>query len=141
MTNYERLLDLPFREVLKEIGIPDKEELAKCFYRYMNCAVLFAPCSICGDVEGGGCLHVCEAWLDAEASPDANYNEDYWHNAEDGNPPTSDPNYEYAVFIHGASLATTLGFDGENFIDYDGNVYNVDWWRPLGERPQVTENE
>ena len=140
MTNYERLLDLPFREVLDEFKNPHKQKVAEALSDFMICDTDTAACRNCESIPAS-CRTVLEAWLDAEASPDANYNEDYWHNAEDGNPPTSDPDYEYAVFIHGASLATTLGFDGENFIDCDGNVYNVDWWRPLGERPQVTENE
>ena len=139
MTNYNRLLDLPLREVLKEIGLPDKEELAKCFYFYMNCTDLPAPCSIFGDVEGGSCVHVCEAWLDAEASPEANYSSDAWHNALAEDPPTSDTTLEYQVFIHGAELATQLIFDGDSWLDNDGNHYFVDWWRPLPERPQVTE--
>ena len=140
MTNYERLLDLPLREVLKEFGNPDAQSVSDAFCFMLKCDDEQPACADCESVPGG-CATVCKHWFDSESAPDANYNEDRWHNAEDENPPTCDPDYEYAVFIHGADLPTTLGFDGENFIDHDGNTYNVDWWRPLGERPQVTENE
>ena len=143
MTNYERLLDLPLREALKELNLNAESErdlLVAIFADLMACELNeIAPCSICDDVELGSCAIVCNVWLDKEASPDANYSRDAWHNALAEDPPTSDTTLEYQVFIHGAELATHLIFDGESWLDNDGNHYFVDWWRPLPERPQVSE--
>ena len=143
MTNYERLLDLPLREVLKELNLNSDSErdlLVAVFSDLMSCAFNdIAPCSLCDDVEFGSCATVCNVWLDAEASPDANYSRDAWHNALEEDPPTSDTTLEYQVFIHGADLASQLIFDGEHWLDSDGNHYRVDWWRLLPERPQVIE--
>ena len=136
MTNYERLLDLPLREVLKEFGNPNIVKAAQGFSFFMNCSDPVVACSICGDVERGSCAVVCEAWLEREASPDANYNEDVWHDATKEDPPTSDITLEYLVLISGAELPTTLTFDGDEWRDSDGNIYVVKYWRPMPKLPE-----
>lgn len=138
MTNYERLLDLPLREVLKEFGNPDAQSVSDVFCFMLNCDDEQPVCADCESVPGG-CATVCKHWFDSEASPDAHYSSDTWHNALAEDPPTSDITLEYQVFIHGAELPTQLIFDGESWLDNDGNHYCVDWWRPLPERPQVSE--
>ena len=139
MTNWERLLDLPLREVIKEF---DRQDAAKVVLSFglsdmMLCDGVAKPCSIC-DFINSSCAGVCEAWLDREADPNANYNEDVWHNAANEDPPTSDTTIEYIVLIHGANQPTVLGYDGEFFLDDDANAYSVDYWRPMPKLPEDT---
>ena len=136
MTNYERLLDLPLREVLKEFGNPSQEKVSDGFSFMLECDnPEFLPCAICDGVPGG-CSTVCNVWFNKESAPDANYNEDVWHNAAEEDPPTSDVTLEYYVLIYGAELPTTLTFDGDEWRDSDGNFYNVKYWRPLPKLPE-----
>ena len=137
MTNWERLLDLPLREVIKEF---DRQEEAKMAIAsglsdMMICDGIAKACKICDSINSF-CAGVCEAWLDREADPDANYNEDRWHNAVEEDPPTSDTTIEYLVLISGADLPTTLVFDGENWLDFNANYYNVKYWRPMPKLPE-----
>lgn len=139
MTNYERLLDLPLREVLKEFDRQDaaKEVLLYCFgCDLMVCNGTALPCKICDDVDGG-CVSVCRAWFDRESSLDANYNEDVWHDAATEDPPTSDVTIEYIVLVDGAELPTTLVFDGSDWRDDSGGYYRVALWRPMPKLPEV----
>ena len=138
MTNYERLLDLPLREVLKEFKVTDCETVSDAFSYFLNCHQNHAACADCEHVFGG-CLTVCKHWFELEAKPDANYSREVWHNALEEDPPTSDTTLEYLVFIHGVDIPCVLIFDGENWLDDNGNHYHIDWWRPLPERPQVSE--
>ena len=138
MTNYERLLDLPFREILNEFGADESEFFDCCKAILLECfpdceGVAF--CKVCHDTPGS-CADVLKAWLLRESDPDANYNEDVWHDAEEEDPPTSDITIEYQVFITGAMLPYTLVFDGEHWIDCLDNHYSVDYWRPLPKRPE-----
>lgn len=136
MTNYERLLDLPLREVMKEFGNPSLEKVADGFGFMLECDNPdFLPCSICDGVPGG-CNMVAKVWFEKESAPEANYNEDIWYDASEEDPPTSDTTVEYLVFITGAELPTTLVFDGEHWIDFNCNHYSVDFWRPLPKRPE-----
>lgn len=139
MTNYERLLDLPLREVLKEFDrqYAAKEALFDCFaFNLMVCDGTALPCKICDDVVGS-CGSVCRAWFDAESASDANYNDDVWHDAAKENPPTSDVTIEYIVLIDGAELPTILTFDGDSWRDDSGAYYCVALWRPMPKLPET----
>lgn len=136
MTNFERLLDLPLREVLKEFGNPNIVEAAQGFSFFMNCCDPVGACSICGDVERGSCAVVCESWFNSESDPDANYNEDVWHDAAEEDPPTSVTTIEYIVLICGASEPTQLIWDGDHWLDSYANHYNVKYWRPMPKLPE-----
>ena len=137
MTNFERLLDLPLREVLKEF---DREEAAKTalasgFSDLMLCDGSSKACKICDSISSS-CSGVCEAWFDSESDSDANYNEDVWHDVAEEDPPTLDTTIEYLVLISGAELPTTLVFDGEHWLDFNANHYNVKYWRPMPKLPE-----
>ena len=142
MTNYERLLDLPLREVLKEF---DCEDLSLECAAEMFSFIIVCPeshehsdvkaCKLCGDVSGS-CSRVCFTWLDSESTPDANYNEDVWHDAANEDPPTSDVTIEYIVVVDGAELPTTLIFDGDSWRDHSGAYYRVALWRPMPKLPE-----
>ena len=45
-------------------------------------------------------------------------------------------NVEYIVLINGAELPTSLVWDGDSFVDYDGNVYCVKFWGAMPELPE-----
>ena len=45
-------------------------------------------------------------------------------------------NSEFIVMIRGATNATTLLFDGEAWVDENGDPYNVTHWMPLPEPPE-----
>ena len=142
MTNWERILDLPLREVLKEFDCEDLslECAAEMFLFIMNCPESSfhpdcIPCKLCDSIIGS-CASVCFKWLESEASSDANYNEDVWHDASEEDPPTSDITLEYLVLISGAELPTTLTFDGDEWRDSDGNIYVVKYWRPMPKLPE-----
>ena len=140
MTNYERLLDLPLREVIQEIKsnavIDEKIAVA----RFVSCLILcsrdVSQCRSCYSDITKGCISSCKYWLDMESAPDANYNEDVWHDAFEEDPPTSDTTIEYLVLISGAELLTTLVFDGESWLDFNANHYNVKYWRPMPKLPE-----
>lgn len=137
MTNYERLLNLPLREVLKEFDYhEDVNSLCEFFSDFMLCTGTANACKICDDVDGG-CALVCRAWFDRESSLDANYNEDVWHDAATEDPPTSDVTIEYIVLVDGAELPTTLVFDGSDWRDDSGGYYRVALWRPMPKLPEV----
>ena len=138
MTNYERLLDLPFREILNELGAKKTDFLDCCKAVLSEITVRCDKvpfCKACDDTPGS-CSNVLESWLERESDSDANYNEDVWHDAEEEDPPTSDTTIEYQVFITGAELPTTLVFDGEHWLDSYANHYNVDYWRSMPKRPE-----
>ena len=44
---------------------------------------------------------------------------------------------DYLVFIRGAEISTILAWDGNSFVDENGNCYSVDYWATLPERPEV----
>ena len=137
MTNYERLLDLPLREVLKEF---DRHEAAKVALAgglsdLMLCDGSAKACKLCDSISGS-CSSVCEAWLNSESAPDANYNEDVWHDASEEDPPTSDTTIEYIVLICGASEPTQLIWDGDYWLDAYANHYSVKYWRPMPKLPE-----
>ena len=47
---------------------------------------------------------------------------------------------EYIVLINGAELPTSLIWDGDRFVDDDGNVYCVKYWGDMPELPlEVTK--
>lgn len=45
-------------------------------------------------------------------------------------------NSEFIVMIRGAVNATTLLFDGDEWVDENGDPYNVTHWMPLPEPPK-----
>ena len=135
MTNYERLLDLSLREVLKEFGNPNIVEAAQGFSFFMNCCDPVGACSICGDVERGSCAVVCEAWLDSESAPDANYNEDRCFYFKK-NPLYSDKIKDYLVIIDGLDFWNIEQLHGDKFLDIDGNVLNVTHYHPMPKLPE-----
>ncbi len=135
MTNYERLLDLPLREVLKEFANPTEKFVADAFSYFSDCynsKVEF--CKLCDEISTS-CSGVCLAWFNKESAPDANYNDDVWHDTSVEVPGCSDTTEDYIVLIDGASKPTLLAFDGEFWLDDDANSYNVTHWRPLPELP------
>lgn len=150
MTNYERLLDLPLREVLKEIGNPSLdvfyEELVEDFgaiFSSCDCKNEIPACSFCCDVNGS-CSSVFRYWLNLEADPNANYNDQCWLDADVELPPSGDTTERYLAVICGANQPTLLAYDGDNFIDPDSDdyiTYKVKYWRPLPELPQNKPTE
>ena len=153
MTNYERLLDLPLREFVKEF---DKNADIKEFLLFILEAMIgsngFAPpCETCENFSNNtfqfykicgssDCMKVCLAWLNCESASDANYNDDRWHGAAKEDPPTSDVTIEYIVLVDGAELPTTLIFDGDSWRDHSGAYYRVALWRPMPKLPEEVIN-
>ena len=45
-------------------------------------------------------------------------------------------NAEYIVLINGAKLPTSLVWDGDSFVDHDGNPYCVKYWGDMPELPK-----
>lgn len=140
MTNYERLLDLPLREIISEIKsntlIDERKAVANFVSHLITCSPDVPQCCSCYKDITKGCISSCMYWLDTKSDPDANYNEDVWHDATNEDPPTSDVTIEYIVLIDGAELPTILVFDGEHWLDSYANHYKVKYWRPMPKLPE-----
>ena len=57
-----------------------------------------------------------------------------WHIFAEDKPEAT--GIEYIVLINGAELATVLTWNGCNFYDDVGNLYNVKYWAYMPEPPE-----
>lgn len=60
-----------------------------------------------------------------------------WHSFGLEKPTVS--NVEYIVLINGAELPTSLIWNGDSFVDHDGNTYCVKLWGEIPELPKLSE--
>ena len=136
MTNYERLLNLPFGEVLREFNAYDKAACSRILSYFIDCDESFkhAACDLCCHV-AGGCDRVMLAYLDEPVTGEYFINRLTWHDVKTDLPFTSDTCIDYLVVISGATAPTLLCYDGSNWLDDDGNRYCVTHWMPLPELP------
>ena len=139
MLNYQRLLELPLKDALKELGVEPidiPELLTNLTCEYLPSCSEAKYCDICEDVDGI-CSAVCSTWLYKESDPDANHYKYKWHNGYIEDPPKPEGQTPYYVLIDGASIPITLMWDGTHWMDFSSITYKVKYWMPLFDLPEV----